>query len=293
MELPNPLSKENREFQGNLRRARAFARRFAIKADPFSSLLEILSGGADPMVFAYLWLAVEENYNILLFAQGKTDRHIDAISALVPWHKTTLDIPSGNAGYDRRTNFLNTQETSVALQLKGAERLVVDRIIAKNMDKKYLDLLMSLPKYGTSHIASLKADLYNKRITHALRSKPFEIKRNNIAWLDISIVLAGDEGASKIAAITEYKWLERAEIKLLGSEPGAKPFENMRMLNGNKLNLDEIYKSKIIRSYARSNLVNSDQAVEELTRRAHFLETCAIPASAKEDRRIEMYYEIK
>ena len=142
-----------------------------------------------------------------------------------------------------------------------------DRIIERSTDS--LGFLFDFPKYGTSFIASVGWDPHGRSIVKALRSRRFGVSASDINALDISIVLSDSE---QICSITEYRWLERAEISTIERGFVLRSINNISIMSGGKFNGNNLQASKVIEAYARSNFVSKDCALMELDRRKGFLE---------------------
>ncbi len=261
-------------------------------------------GGTDPLALAYLWLAVELNYNIIAFHRsGNVGRMMDKLIQFIPRYHIVMDISRDNK-VCRGINFSKLVDKEDAAGIipcldqigivngrrKRVRNLVdavlPDRIIERSADS--LGLLFSRSKYGTSFIASVTGDFHNRSIVKSLRSRHFGIGANEISALDISVVLDDD---SSIRHITEYRWIERAEIKVIEKGFAPKAINNISIMSEKKLNEISLDASKVIESYAKSNLVSTGFALKELYRRKDFLVRIARDGSLKANP-IEAYYEI-
>lgn len=288
MRLPSSLSKVITNYERESARKRLGAN-LSIREDANRHIIELAKKTDDKEVLAYLWLALELNYNVLVLAKKAERRQagsfIDAISAFVPFHKTVLDL-SAHTDRDRRINFLSINPKIK----KGDTNLIINRLMPDMIITKSADNLRNLfhnATYGINFIALLEGNFYNRQIVKMLQSKYFGVKKEDISMLDISVFLEADKGSCKISAITEYKWLDR-EFK--SKDPSFKKFKNIQITNGQTNN---IRNSKLVENYCKSNLVSVDEAMEELTRRVEFLNDFIKESKNKEIRPIEMYYEIK
>jgi len=274
-----------------------------IELHPERNLMGVLAN-TEPFALAYLWIAIELNYNLVVFHICKDAKAIiSALSMFVPRYHTVVDI-SGDKVVDSRVNFtklITTGSEDGVLALldlskipawvrAGTTRRLIDSVMPDRIigPKDSLGLLFSGSKYGISFIASVSGDFYNRSIVKALRSRRFGIDPSDINAIDISIML---DGNSHICSITEYMWLERAEIKVIEKGFVPRSINNISIMSGGRFNRDSIGNSKLIEAYAKSNFISKDYALNELERRKDFLERAAISGNAKTDF-IERYHEI-
>ena len=76
-----------------------------IRAEPGRNLIDVLKN-TDTRALAYLWIAVELNYNMVVFGKnGETDTTVSALSMLVPRYHAVLDISKDN-NMGSRINFM-------------------------------------------------------------------------------------------------------------------------------------------------------------------------------------------
>jgi hypothetical protein len=219
MPLPNPLSKVNEQFQ-KVRRRRSIvehvAQKYSMKGDLFG-LIAKLAKTADRMALACLWIAIEMD-NILVLADNAAyaQEFIKSISTFVPFYKKVIEINNGSA-LDRRINFLNPVTLNNYLRpnyikLIGDE--VPDRVINKNPKKSDIDGIFSLSKEGIPFIMPIFGNFVNRQTVKLLQSRRFGIRPNNIQVLDMTVMLVKGNDNFNIETITEYKWLDRGEIRI-------------------------------------------------------------------------------
>ena len=139
-----------------------------IELHPGRSLMCVL-GDTDPIVLAYLWIAVELNYGIIVFHKcNNAKAMMDAFGAFIPRYHTIIDISRDNALYGgiNFTKIIGAEGWKCQLGLLNPARILMerkemaskpvnstmpDRVIARSADS--LGFLFGLPKYGTSFIA--------------------------------------------------------------------------------------------------------------------------------------------
>jgi len=54
--------------------------------------MQILKKASDPYALAYLWIALELNYNILVLSKTDANEFIDALALFIPRYYTVLDL---------------------------------------------------------------------------------------------------------------------------------------------------------------------------------------------------------
>jgi hypothetical protein len=257
-----------------------------IRIPEFKNGLQTLKGAADTSLIAYIWLALELNYSILILGTPDANQFIDALGFFVPRYHTVLDLRKGCKS--DLANFVSIveQKESKIDRIKRISREFVDKS-AESMKKEKIFSLMpnrilvndeirmgtlfGLPKFGISLIGSLKGNFKGKGIIGLLKSRPYHIKKNDMSALDISILLDTDQEGLCISGVTEYSWLERAEFRATDQTIVAKSFRNSRMACNRRANLDNINESKLLRDYAVMNLLDQKSAMEEIKRRAEFI----------------------
>jgi hypothetical protein len=257
-----------------------------------------LASHTDKMVLSYIWLAIESGYNVLVLAEKDAESagFIRAISNFIPPYKTAIYV-QGNGILDSRLNFLNIVGPKRADQkiLRGiVQGQNPDALIMENSERDCINWLLSQSKYGTQFIAPLDGNFLNRQLVRALLSKQFRVGRQDINMLDIAVILEKAGSTTRIASMTEYKWIDRWEVDMEKGSIIPKRYENMRMLNGNMLDMKSIRNSKIVKKHARLNLISEEAAIGELTDRAMFLERLAPRGDGKMMQNpTDMYYEIK
>lgn len=274
-----------------------------IEAHPERNLAKLLES-ADPLSLAYLWIAIELNCSMVVFhRREKAEGLIDGLGMLAPRYHTILDI-SRDSDVNSRINFMKMISKGRSNGMPGilglpkmlagrhAHRaggamaaVMPDRVIDRSEDS--LGLLFGFAKYGVSFIASVGGDFYNRSIVRALRSGRFGIRPSDISAVDVSIMLDG----SGICRITEYRWLERAEIKATERDFVPKSVYNISMMQNRQFNRDNAPISKVVEAYAESNFISKGYALKELEKRADFLKRAAMEGGADADL-IERYHQI-
>ncbi len=300
MKLQNPVFKLNLNYAEKRGTAEKVASGYHSKEDVISDMVK-LAETTNRTTLAYLWLAVELDCNILVFSNSETasKRFIESICQFVPTYKTVVDMRPKNRELDDRLNIINmigANSSNVAMQLKSVQKLMPDRIMIDNADKN-LDKLFMLSKEGISFISSIKGFPIGRSIVKMLQSRPFKVSANNIHMLDISIILKEGESGYGIHSITEYRWINRAEIKVDTDGMEAKMYRNVRIFMeglADPTNAKSVMESKVVKNYADYNLMDEEETAVELNKRASFLDGLVFQnRNSRECKGMEMYYEIK
>lgn len=241
----------------------------------------------DLRTLAYLWIAIEYDYNILILGRQKPARElVEGLSLFIPRYRTALDITRdnraiGRINFSKATNAGRLGRAGVEMAIEAAKP---DRLIAANA--RFLGMLFAYPKFGISFMGSIEGCDPSRGIVRALLARPYRISRSDINSLDISIVL----DSAGISSITEYRWLEKAETSILEGRILAKNYRNAAIFRWGAPNPEQIGLSKVIESYAKSNLISVGYASNELDRRAEYLRRIGTGKQVLDP--IERYYEI-
>ncbi|MDE1871219.1 MAG: hypothetical protein KGI06_03190 [Candidatus Micrarchaeota archaeon] len=291
MQLPNVLLKGMAERRQGIPKALATAvpsrQDYVLAAN---SLLE----SADSTVLAYLWLAMESNHNIIVIADScDAEGFVDSLCTLVPRFMTMIDTRGRIA--DRGTNFTD----AVAMKRIGdagvariMQECIPDRIIAA-LGKGGMDKMFSSSKLGVSFIASVPRGAIGYHVVRGL-CRRLRVRPENANMLDISISLSRNGDKYGITAVTEYRWLDRAEFGLKGNDFISKRYSNIRIIKDGTLDAVNAARSKVVGGMSRSHLASNSEALGELGRRARFLDSLRTGNSmGKETNPIGLYYEIK
>lgn len=257
-------------------------------------LVAQLLGCADSMVLAYLWVAIESNYNILVIANNcDADDFVDSLCLLVPGFRTVLDTRGRIA--DKGLNFTSViaNNAQTATTYAGmAQELMPDRVIVNA--RGGIDDIFSSSKYGISFIVESMRKQVGMHVVSGLVSGQLRVKPENLHMLDISVILRKHNGKYRIESITEYKWIERGEFKLRAMDSITKRYSNMRIIKDGVLNGDCMDCSKLIDGMSATHAMSKEEALEELERRSMFLSSLCNNGNAMSSKNpLEMYYEIK
>lgn len=261
--------------------------------EPLASLLSNTVLHNNGVALSYLWVAMELNLNVLIMSNSlDTTRFTDSLSAFIPPYQTVIDTRKDHNVNNGRTNFARLLENGKGLFNGGTKTIMgmmPDRVIAGNSVSETKNLFR-VSKYGISFIASVNADCNSVHTVKMLQSKPFNISNNDMCMLDIVVAMKDD---NTISRITEYKWVERAELIIREDDIASKRYSNMLIFDHGAINPD-ICASKVAKVYSRSNVVAIKEISNELSARAKFLSSVDkyVHGFHKHDP-ILMYYDIK
>lgn len=287
MALPNPLSRVNEEL-GRFSGSR-FGKGYNIREDA-TKLLKRLANCTDSAALSYLWMAIELDFNVIILANDQecADSISDALAAFVPAYATALEMPKPNGKLDRRLNFISMEPSASEREMrKAVGELVPDLVIAKENSR--IRDIFRIARQGTGFMATATGNFKGRHVVSMLQSGKFNVALKDISMLDISVLAERKDGNPCISSITEYKWLERDEIR--HSTDPYRLYRNARMITESKLNLEELPRSKLIEKYSKLNLVRGKDALGELLKRKAFIESLLSEPAI--DKQVAMYYEIK
>lgn len=240
---------------------------------------------AGPEILAYLWLAMESKYNMIVSgapASGKTTL-LGALSTFVPTNEKIITIEEdvneirgngvGNmvALYGSRFNSITPKE-----QVINALRMRPSRIIIGEMrGDEAKDLFMGA-NIGISFAATMHSNEGGMQILKKLLVKPMCVDPKGIGALDIAVYMKQvDISARAISGISEYKWLSRAEVPegvKIGDDDMVQVNEIIRDFKMDKSALKE---SKLIYNYSRTNGITQKEALREFEKRTKLIESSA------------------
>jgi flagellar protein FlaI len=240
---------------------------------------------ATPDILAYLWLAAESKYNMIVSgapASGKTTL-LSALNAFVPTNEKVVTIEEdvnemngtgvGNviALYGSRYNSITPKE-----QVINALRMRPGRIIIGEMrGEEARDLFMGA-NIGISFATTMHSNEGGMQILKKLLVKPMCVDTRGIGALDIAVYMRQiDISRRMISGISEYRWLSRAEIEegtRIGDEDMVQVNEIVKDCGMDKSALKE---SKLMGSYSRINGITVKEALKEFEKRAKLIEKSA------------------
>ena len=296
MLLPNALSRVKDAFNTKKDRQAELMERLELRNKIFESATAAIKN-TDPTALAYLWIAVEQKQNLLLLTDKNAgaETFIDLLSCFVPSYHNVQEIGSSKL-IDKRANFttLCPNGNYLGSQMAYAEKTLPDRLIVREDSSLFISKLFKLSKFGVSFVAPLKGNFSDRPFIQVLKSKEFGVKPQDISNLDVLLSIKNVEEMPAISSIVEYDWLERGEIKPNINEFLHRNFRNTRLLKNVEFECDLAIASKLIKGYARINVLNESAAMGELARRSKFLEHLSKKGpNAGISNPIEMYYEIK
>ena len=237
---------------------------------------------ASPDILAYLWLAIECKYNLIVSgapASGKTTL-LSALNAFVPSNEKVITIEedvneiNGTgisnviALYGSRYNAVTPKE-----QVINALRMRPSRIIIGEMrGEEAKDLFMGA-NIGISFAATMHSNEGGMQILKKLMVKPMCVDIKGIGALDIAIYMKQIDISKRIiSGISEYKWLSRAETNEgtnLGNEDMVQVNEIIKECKIDKSALKE---SKLISTYSRINGITMKDTLKEFEKREKLIE---------------------
>jgi flagellar protein FlaI len=246
---------------------------------------------ATPDILAYLWLAIESKYNMIVSgapASGKTTL-LSALNAFIPTNEKVITIEEdvnelngtgvGNviALYGSRYNSITPKE-----QVINALRMRPSRIIIGEMrGEEARDLFMGA-NVGVSFATTMHSNEGGMQILKKLLVKPMGVDARGMGALDIAVYMKqADISRRIISGVSEYRWLSRAEIsegESIGDEDMVQVNEIIR---GCGMDRPALKESKLISGYSRIKGITVSDALKEFEKRAKLIGKSA--GSAKQN----------
>ncbi|MGI0100188.1 MAG: hypothetical protein ACREBH_00470 [Candidatus Micrarchaeaceae archaeon] len=227
----------------------------------------------DSSVLAYLWLALEANFNIIVASERCSACIVRLISRFIAPYERTLDA-IGGIGMMGDTNFTHVPSRAGIRMLAGiANKTIPDRIIACCHSRSEVGRLFSMSRYGSSFIACIDSGFEGMLPVRSLESERFGVRSRDISLLDCIVFAGWDGNRCSVNALTEYSWLDRWEIAR--TDRHLKRYKNMGVVKEGALDFGNIGESKLARAYSDIHLTRKDDFVKELSGRSDFIKGLA------------------
>jgi Flp pilus assembly CpaF family ATPase len=255
---------------------------------------------ADPLILAYLWLAIECKCNMIISgapASGKTT-FLSCLNAFVPSNDKVITIEedvnelnsSGISNlvalYGSRYNSITPKE-----QVVNSLRMRPSRIIIGEMRAEETRDLFMGANMGISFAATMHSNEGGIQILKKLMVKPMNVDPKGIGALDLAMYMKQtDISRRAVSGISEYKWLSRAEIEEgigIGEEEMVQVSELMK---DGKLCKPELKDSKVVLCYSRINGITAKDAIKELERRSKVISNAPAGKSGYVEEAVRKYY---
>lgn len=239
------------------------------------------NGSATPELLAYLWIALGSRMNITIAgspASGKTSLLL-ALSALMPRHDRIITIEEDVNELGNYSNFYNMvplQGSSLHGRVTTMDQVInalhmrPDRIIVGEIRGREAPELMAGANLGIPFMTTMHSSADGNAILNRLGSKPMDVPRDVLSNLDVSIFLARTASLRRVASVSEYLWLQRAEA-------GPEDVSTDKMVRINQVAIDgkiatqALESSKVLGAYSKLYMVSGARALKELRARAAFL----------------------
>ncbi len=266
----------------------------------------IESKTANPDILAYLWLALENDMNIIINGRGASGKTslLTALSGLSPMYQTTVTIVKNMDDfrfYDNFANIVPKRRYSNNYEFLSASipeaismnpgRIVIDDMEGNTARKMFNAAVIGIPFLATMHWCANCQDLEKKLV-----SKPMLVESNAIAMLDISILIKqNDLTHRRIESIKEYRWLSRSEMDYELADQRNNGLVINEIASSSELNQKELENSKVFDSYSKIHYVGKKETIKEFEKRKEFLSRMLLEENSgiKPHKYIEKYLEIK
>ena len=239
----------------------------------------------DPTAIAYLWMAVELNLNILIIGEG-VNGLINFLAGFILDYRTVLDLRDDSRS-NGRINYATLSAKSRDFRSIREKTIGIfpDRVIYET-ENGHVNDIFAMSRYGISFMAAARCGPCNN-LVKSLLSKQFGVSNSNIHMLDIA-VWAGSSGT--VSKITEYKWLDRAEMIANKDRLASKRYSNMLIMGYGRVYSENLPESKVLKAYSRMNIVGKGGVRGELVARKLFVEDAMMAGAPINP---ESYYDIR
>ncbi len=259
-------------------------------------------GTVTPEGFAYLWLAIESNLNIVISgspASGKTSL-LMALNALVPRYQRVITIEEDINELKYYSNFTNvvalqgsslSGRPSLRDQVVNALHLRPDRLILGEIRGNEAGEVLSGSNYGIPFMTTMHSSDNGSAIVSRLQAKPMSVEPQLVSMLDCSVFMRQKGLQSRVLeSIVEYRWLSRDEMDAAEGSDGCKM---QPIIKDCQLLPDALTESKVLGAYGRLHALRQASCIKELRSRATFLKGLALRGSADVAEYIARYGEPK
>ena len=231
-----------------------------------------------PEILSYLWLAIENGNNLLFYSETETSKNhvlVDFANFIPTWKRLLAVNMENNELKKRRTTAsLTTNKNYSFNELKNLIHFDIDALILPDIHKRNMQNFIQLCNYGLSLLATCDVLNTYKPLITQMRDKPIRLQLNDISLIDLAIFIKRNkEGFDRIHSITEYNWLNKAEIDYNSENNFENHFKTKRILENDLLDANKFKDSKVIKSYSDSYLITKNDCLDELDKRTEFLKS--------------------
>ncbi|MGC8538097.1 MAG: ATPase, T2SS/T4P/T4SS family [Candidatus Micrarchaeia archaeon] len=238
-------------------------------------------GTATPEMLAYMWMAIEVGYNIIIAgapASGKTSMLLSLLS-FVPRYDRVIVIEEEANELVLSSNFMNStnlngsskhNSASLEAQVINALHLRPDRIVIGELRGAETRNVFSAANLGVPFMATMHSNIDGHALIERLTTKPMSVEPEALHSLDVALFMKHSDAYKRsIDRITEYRWVTRAEADM--QDTGSRTYEQLDIFADGKLANEVIKSSKVVRKYSDMMVVSRKKAISELSDRAEYL----------------------
>ena len=238
-------------------------------------------GTATPDMLAYMWMAIEVGYNVIVAgapATGKTSMLLSLLS-FVPRYNRVIVIEEEANELVLSSNFMNSvnlngsskqDRASLEAQVINALHMRPDRIVIGELRGAETRSVFSAANLGVPFMATMHSNIDGHALIERLTTKPMSVEPEALHSLDIALFMKHSDAYKRsIDRIAEYRWATRAEADMRNA--GGSAYEQADIFAEGNLAGDAIKSSKVLRKYADMMVVSKKRAISELSDRAEYL----------------------
>ncbi len=253
---------------------------------------------ASAEMMAYVWMAIETGYNIVIAgapATGKTSLLLSLLSFVPRYERVIIIEEEANelvlsSNFISSVNLNGTQKgrgADMEAQVSNALHMRPDRLVIGELRGAETRDVFSAANLGVPFMATMHSNTYGQSLIERLTTKPMSVEPEAVHSLDMALFMKRSNlyGRS-IDRITEYKWITRAETKI--ESIGSNAYEQTDIFAHDGQTPDALKRSKVLDGYAEKRLMTARRARSELTKRKDYLED-AIARGAEIEEAIQQY----
>ncbi len=250
-------------------------------------------GTATPEMLAYMWMAIEAGYNIVVAgapATGKTSMLLSLLS-FIPRYDRVIIIEEEANELVLSSNFMNSanlngssrpNSASLEAQVMNALHMRPDRIIIGELRGAETRNVFSAANLGVPFMATMHSNIDGDALIERLTTKPMSVEPEALHSLDIALFMKHSDAYKRsVDKITEYRWATRAEADMQNT--GSRTYEQASIFAEGKPVNEALKSSKVVRKYSDMMVVSRKKAVSELSDRAEYLVAAAAEGKDMEE----------
>lgn len=261
----------------------------------------IQNNTASAEALAYLWLAIDSKFNVIITGvpRGVRCSLLNALGVLLPSYERVIAIGEEVGELDFPGSMLSSMELQRPLKwsistrdrLSDALRIRPDRLIIGALHDTEVNNLFTGANRGIPFVTAMHITANGHALVNRLASKPMCVEPQLLCMLDASVLLSYNGiNPRRIENIAEYRWLARDELRTDGNK-----IEELAItmpITSDGADVELLKCSKLILCYSRLHLISVSAALREFEKRTEFLRSITRQKACTKEY-IRSYMEIK